>query len=323
MSTQLGTALPDSWSWSTLKFSTTFLNRGTIPNYVDTGPVRTVSQAANQVNGLDWQRTRFHDYSGDPRKLRGYLTTGDVLVNSTGNGTVGRVGYFTGGPDEFPCVADGHVTIARADRRCTDPRYLYYWLSSSPFQSYIYSALVVGATNQVELNRERLAGAPLALPPLGEQRRIADFLDGETTRIDALAASRRAQVMILDELELARIGEHLSAAQRIGPIYAYFDVELGKMLNAERASGGNQQAYLRNANVHWYNIDTTDMATMTFDQGERPRYGVQAGDLLVCEGGAGVAEAAVWDGRIPNCFYQKSLHRVRARSYVPVEWLMY
>ena len=95
------------------------------------------------------------------------------------------------------------------------------------------------------------------------------------------------------------------------------------MLNAERASGGNQQPYIRNANVHWYEVDTADMATMTFDPGERLRYGVQAGDLLVCEGGAGVAEAAVWDGRIPNCFYQKSLHRVRARSHVPVEWLMY
>jgi len=95
------------------------------------------------------------------------------------------------------------------------------------------------------------------------------------------------------------------------------------MLNAERASGDSQQPYLRNANVHWYEIDTEDMATMTFEPDERLRYGVQAGDLLVCEGGAGVAEAAVWDGRISTCFYQKSLHRVRARSYVPVEWLMY
>ena len=95
------------------------------------------------------------------------------------------------------------------------------------------------------------------------------------------------------------------------------------MLNAERASGGRQQVYLRNANVHWYEIDTEDMATMTFEPDDRVRYGIQAGDLLVCEGGAGVAEAAVWDGRISTCFYQKSLHRVRSRSHVPVEWLMY
>jgi type I restriction enzyme S subunit len=181
----------------------------------------------------------------------------------------------------------------------------------------------VGATNQIELNRERLAGAPIPLLPLDEQRRIADFLDVETARLDALRESRRAQISVLEELEIARIGEHLSAAETTGPVYAYFDVQLGKMLNAERASGERQQPYLRNANVHWYEIDTEDMATMTFESNEQRRYGVQAGDLLICEGGAGVAEAAVWDGRISTCFYQKSLHRVRSRSRVPVEWLMY
>ncbi len=273
--------------------------------------------------GLDWQRTRFHDYHGDPRHLRGYLLPCDVLINSTGNGTLGRVGYFVNGPDAVPCVADGHVTVARADRHIIESRYLYYWLNSTPFQDYVYAALVVGATNQVELNRERLAGAPVPLPPLDEQRRIADFLDAESGRIDALRAARGHQVAVLDELELARIGEHLTATETVGPVYAYFDVQLGKMLNAERASGVSQNAYLRNANVHWYEIDVDDMATMTFEPDERHRYGVQAGDLLVCEGGAGVAEAAVWDGRVSPCFYQKSLHRVRARSYVPVEWLMY
>ena len=173
-------------------------------------------------------------------------------------------------------------------------------------------------------NAERYANISILAPPLDEQRRyIADFLDAETARIDALAASRSAQIAILDELELARIGEQLSAAEKIGPVYAYFDVQLGKMLNAERASGDNQLPYLRNANVHWYEIATEDMATMAFEADERLRYGVQTGDLLVCEGGAGVAEAAVWDGRIRSCYYQKSLHRVRARSDVPVEWLMY
>ncbi|MGH3248972.1 MAG: restriction endonuclease subunit S [Trebonia sp.] len=323
MSTGLDIAIPHSWSWSPLKFATTYLNRGTAPDYIDDGPIRAISQAANQASGLDWQRTRFHDYNGDPRRLKGYLLPGDVLVNSTGNGTLGRVGYFMAGPDEIPCVADGHVTVVRADKYTADPRYMYYWLSSTPFQDYIYAALVVGATNQIELYRERLAGAPILVPPVDEQRRIADFLDAETTRIDALAANRNAQITILDELELAGIRKQLSTAEKTGPVYAYFDVELGKMLNAERASGDNQHPYLRNANVHWYEIDIGDMATMTFEAGERLRYGVQAGDLLLCEGGAGVAEAAVWDGRIPSCYYSKSLHRVRSRSHVPVEWLMY
>jgi type I restriction enzyme, S subunit len=324
MRTRLDVSLPDAWTWSPLKFATTFLNRGTAPDYADTGPVLAVSQAVNQSAGLNWERARFHDYHGDPRSLKGYLVPGDVLVNSTGNGTLGRIGYFTGSPDNTPSIADGHVTLVRADRLVAEPRFVYYWLSSTTFQDYTYAALVVGATNQIELNRERLAGAPVALPPLDEQRRIAHFLDAETARIDALKESRYAQISALEELELARIDEHLSAAETVGPVYAYFDVQLGKMLNAERASGERQQSYLRHANVHWYEINTEDMATMTFEPDERRRYGLRTGDLLVNEGGAGgTAEAAVWDGRLSTCFYQKSLHRVRARSHVPVEWLMY
>jgi type I restriction enzyme S subunit len=178
--------------------------------------------------------------------------------------------------------------------------------------------------NQFDISWDAFRSIEVPLPPLDEQRRIADFLDAETARIDGLRVKRIAQISLLDQLELARIGEHLMAGETTGPVYAYFDVQLGKMLNAERAAGDNQQPYLRHANVHWYEIATDDLATMSFEPGEWRRYSLQPGDLLVNEGGAGgTAEAAVWDGRIAPCFYQKSLHRVRARGPIPVEWLMY
>lgn len=201
MSIGLDISLPKSWSWSPIKFATTFLSRGFAPDYVDEGPVRAVSQASNQLTGLDWSRTRFSACAGNPRRLKGYLLNGDALINSTGNGTLGRVGYFTGGPDDIPCVADGHITVARADRCIVEPRYMYYWLCSNLFYNYIYSALVVGATNQIELNREGLAGAPIALPPLDEQRRISDLLDAETARIDRIISLRSAQLTQLEERE--------------------------------------------------------------------------------------------------------------------------
>lgn len=210
MSTGLDIAPPENWSWSPLKFATIFLNRGTAPDYADNGTVRAIGQAANQPGGLDWERARFHNYDGNPKQLKGYLVRNDVLINSTGTGTLGRVGYFTADPDGFPCIADGHVTIARSDRRVVEPRFLFYWLSSTPFQDYVYSALIVGATNQIELNRERLAGAPIVLPPISEQRRIADFLDAETARIDALTRNRHAQVILAKERHNALLVRRVS-----------------------------------------------------------------------------------------------------------------
>jgi type I restriction enzyme S subunit len=104
------------------------------------------------------------------------------------------------------CIADGHVTVIRAEPSYLDPRYLYYQLSSQQFYDYVYSALVVGATNQIELNREKLMGARIRIPALDEQRRIADFLDAETARIDDLRRLTQEQLALLEErlLQLTR-----------------------------------------------------------------------------------------------------------------------
>jgi type I restriction enzyme S subunit len=209
-----------------------------------------------------------------------------------------------------------------------DARYLHHLFRSTWFVGEMISRLrgigntENGAVRTPRINPEDFGDISVDFPSLEEQQRIADFLDTETARIDVLRAERLAQVAVLDELELARIGEHLATAKSNGPVYAYFDVQLGKMLNPERALGDNQKPYLRNANIQWYEVNTDDVATMSFESDEQARYGIEPGDLLVCEGGY-VGQSAVWDGRIQQCYFQKSLHRVRARSHVPVEWLMY
>jgi type I restriction enzyme S subunit len=195
----------------------------------------------------------------------------------------------------------------------------------------------------MELSSGALANMHVALPPLPVQRRIADFLDDQVAIFDSAIALRKRQVDLLGEHEIASMAEALMGGSRdgsgqqtglpwlpripsswrLGPVYGFYNVRLGKMLNPERASGEHPRPYLRNANVHWFEISTDDLAVMSFDPAERERYRVRSGDLLVCEGGAGVAEAAVWRGEVEECYYQKSLHRVRATAHLPVEWLMF
>jgi type I restriction enzyme S subunit len=61
---------------------------------------------------------------------------------------------------------------------------------------------------------------------------------------------------------------------------------------------------------------------MDFPPPEQSRFQVRAGDLLVCEGGE-PGRAAIWNGQLPEIYYQKALHRVRPRSYSLVRWLFY
>jgi type I restriction enzyme S subunit len=329
MSTGLDIALPKSWSWSLLKFSTTFLNRGTAPDYVDDGPVRAISQAANQASGLDWERTRFHDHTGDPQRLKGYLFPGDVLINSTGNGTLGRVGYFMTGPDDIPCVADGHVTVARPDRPIADPRYMYYWLSSTPFQDYIYSALIVGATNQIELNRERLAGAPIPLPPLEEQRRIADFLDAETARIDRIV---NAMSKSLDLLQAKRRALLMS----VFPDRGYPSVRLGYYLDLVTSgprgwgdyAGSEGTPFFRSANLRRDKIEPNLETLVLVDPpasaaAEALRSRVRIEDVLIGITGANTGWVSLADQRIAQANVSQHVCLVRAGKMVKGLWLAY
>jgi len=84
---------------------------------------------------------------------------------------------------------------------------------------------------------------------------------------------------------------------------------LGKMLDSKR-NKGRLQPYLRNPNVRWFEVDLGDVRSMPFEDHEDERYGLSAGDVVVCEGGE-AGRAAIWDGRVPNMKFQKAIHRVR------------
>ncbi len=99
------------------------------------------------------------------------------------------------------------------------------------------------------------------------------------------------------------------------------DVQLGKMLDRKRTHGRSLK-YLRNINVRWGSIDTSDLFEMPFEDHELDRYSVQRGDVLVCEGGE-PGRAAVWLRDDAEMKYQKALHRVRLKGDLPPAWLVH
>ncbi|MCA1676277.1 MAG: restriction endonuclease subunit S [Actinobacteria bacterium] len=100
------------------------------------------------------------------------------------------------------------------------------------------------------------------------------------------------------------------------------ETALGKMLDRGKRRGLTQVPYLRNVNVQWDRIDTSDLLTMELADNERERFRVREGDLLVCEGGE-VGRAAIWNGREEYLAYQKALHRVRSRGDLDLKFLRY
>jgi type I restriction enzyme S subunit len=88
-----------------------------------------------------------------------------------------------------------------------------------------------------------------------------------------------------------------------------FHIQLGKMLDAAK-NVGEPKLYLGNRAVQWGRIDLDDISFMRMRPSDLKRFRLRLGDLLVCEGGE-VGRAAIWDNPIPECYYQKALHRLR------------
>jgi type I restriction enzyme, S subunit len=82
------------------------------------------------------------------------------------------------------------------------------------------------------------------------------------------------------------------------------------MLDEKRIAGTHLAPYLRNVDVQWNHVNTTDLPEMDFNAEDRERFSLRSGDLLVCEGGE-VGRTALWDGRLSECYFQKAIHRLR------------
>lgn len=184
------------WNKRTVGSLAYIVSRGTAPSYVDSSEFRVIGQRCITANGFDPSWSRPHD----PTKMSSMLVprSGDVLINSTGTGTIGRSSVFPGG-DGF--AVDGHITLVRVHQDQVDPGWFNAVLQSSWGQSHLENQCYSGSTNQVELSRARLVGTEIPVPSLGEQRRIAEMLEEmdaaieETTDVASKYASLKQGVV--------------------------------------------------------------------------------------------------------------------------------
>jgi type I restriction enzyme S subunit len=117
------------------------------------------------------------------------LRPGDVLV-SEGSGSLGSVGASAVWRGELDGTVCFQNTLLRLRPRAgVDGRYLEWWARSA-FGSGVFAAIASGA-NIYHLSAERVRALPINLPPLEEQRGIANFLDAEIARIDGLLDTQK------------------------------------------------------------------------------------------------------------------------------------
>ena len=167
--------IPDNWVWTTLEEICLFLSRGKSPKYSDTDKTYPVfAQKCNlKEGGISLEQARFLDSSTICKWSEEYkLKTGDVLVNSTGTGTVGRTRLFHENYlKNYPFVVpDSHISVIRTTSEIKS-EFVFAYISSQLIQRHLEDNLA-GSTNQKELYIGVLEKLSFPLPPLAEQQRI-------------------------------------------------------------------------------------------------------------------------------------------------------
>ncbi len=152
--------IPTKWTVQPLGKLTSYLNRGISPSYLDAGGVLVLNQKCIREHRIDTSKGRRHN--PDIRSVAGrHLQIGDVLVNSTGVGTLGRIAQVLALTE--PTIVDSHVTVVRPDLKQVTSEYFGQVLLSR--ESEIES-LGEGSTGQTELSRHRLSRVQLLVPPM-------------------------------------------------------------------------------------------------------------------------------------------------------------
>lgn len=175
-----------------------YLNRGLSPKYLETGGVCVLNQKCIRDHRVDYQLARRHDVVAKTVSAERYVQLGDVLVNSTGTGTLGRVAQVREAPPE-PTTVDSHITIVRPQPGKFYSDFFGYMLV---FIEEAIKAAGDGCGGQTELARSVLAESFSVTYPSSsaEQQRIVAILDGAFEGISKARINAEKSVQLACEL---------------------------------------------------------------------------------------------------------------------------
>lgn len=150
-----GGVAPNNWSETTLNKLTTLISRGITPKYSDSSNQTVINQKCIRNHMIDLSLARTHIPKIISEK---WLLFGDLLINSTGTGTLGRTAQVWFEPKNL--TVDSHITIVRPARENLI-FYIGFWGISHEKE---IESLHTGSTGQTELPRDRVKTIKLLLP---------------------------------------------------------------------------------------------------------------------------------------------------------------
>lgn len=222
---------------------------------------------------------------------------------------------------------------------------LLHYLNQFDYHDY------VNGGTRLKLTQANMRKIPMPLPPLAEQKVIAERLDtllaqventkARLERIPEILKSFRQSVLnaaVSGKLTEEWRGNSNSVKSSQQEDWLWPDIpdswmvkfypdvvesRLGKMLDKAKNTG-EPTKYLGNINVRWFHFDLENTQEILISKSERDELLLRDGDVLICEGGE-PGRCAIWrETSADPIIFQKALHRARVKDNVIIpEWLVF
>ena len=264
------------------------INRGVSPKYTETNGLTVLNQKCIRNHEVNYDLARIHDNKIKPVSLEKLIKIGDVLVNSTGTGTLGRVAQIRDEP--IDATVDSHITIVRP-------------LPDVFYNDFFGYALILieeeiakrgeGCGGQTELARSTLKNEfnisfPKSLP---EQQRIVAILDEAFAAIAQAKANAEQNLKNAKELfesYLQSVFENKGEGWEEKPLGELCELISGQHIDAKDYNFSSQGiGYLTGPS------DFGPLNPVITKWTEKPKIKAQSGDILITVKGSGVGKVNI------------------------------
>ena len=208
--------IPAHWEVKRLKHLATIRVSNVDKHIVDGQPaVRLVNYTDVYYNDLITPDMQLMASTTDRDKLAKFrVLVGDTIItkDSETPDDIGVPAYVNEAQPDMVCGY--HLAILQPVVGPTLPKFIFYATKSSSSAAY-WSSVASGLT-RYGLKVDAVGSCAVAIPPLPEQRAIADYLDAETARIDTLVSKLQRQIELLTERRQAVITAAVTGKLDVG-----------------------------------------------------------------------------------------------------------
>ncbi|MBS1509394.1 MAG: restriction endonuclease subunit S [Bacteroidetes bacterium] len=298
--------LESKWPQTKLEDVSVLLLRGKSAKYGNSKIQVIKSGQARGYKEFNFSEKYYTDanYQLDERQLK----KGDVLINSSGVGTAGRVTLFE---LDGTFVTDSHITLLRADKLKIIPDYILQCLACIGFKNI--EAMAMGQSGQIELSLTTIQNIKIPLPPLKVQEKISSEISKVDLKIDTLKKSLKELKSKKDEI-IQRYFNSNKEIKRLSEIADFKRGPFGGSLKKEIFTDSGYKVYeQKHAIANDFTVGRYFISEEKF--AEMKTFELLPGDLIMsCSGTIG--KIAVFPSTAQKGIINQALLRFRPKSKI-------